>query len=162
MNAFFRTIILLVLLVTLNSMKCEEIIESSAYTSVTMDRDDFENAVTLLPAQPIVKSGKIYIIDELMFVNDVDRGFHVFDYANPSSPLAIGFINIPGATDLTIRNNIIYINQAVDLVTLSYNPVSNQMNVLFRNRNVFPPEISPDGFFYQTDSNKIVLNWIED
>jgi hypothetical protein len=36
-------------------------------------------------AQPIIKSGKIYIKDDLMFINDVNKGFHVYDYTDPKN-----------------------------------------------------------------------------
>ena len=160
MKTFLRTIILLVLLVSLNSMKCEEIRESSSYEPVVLGRAEFESAVTLYPARPIYRAGKIYIKDDLMFLNEINAGFHVYDYSTPTAPTAIAFINIPGATDLAIRDNIIYINQAVDLVTLSYNTGSDQLEVLFRNRNVFPPKMSPDGFFNSED-DEIVIEWIQ-
>ena len=130
------------------------------YEPVSMTRTEFESAVKALAPKEIVKSGKIYIKDNLMFINDVNKGFHVYNYSNPQNPIKISFIQIPGATDLALRNNIIYINQAVDLVTLEYNPTGNLINITKRIKEVFPQKISPDGFSTENVANKIVIDWI--
>lgn len=132
---------------------------SNNYTAVVISRTELENAVEALPPQDVIQSGKIYIKDNFMFINEVNKGFHVYNYSNPQDPVKIGFIQIPGATDLAIRNNIIYINQAVDLVTLSYNQTNNSITVSNRNRNVFPPKLSPQGFEANVNENMIVIDW---
>jgi hypothetical protein len=131
------------------------------FTPVTLDRVAFENSVKSLPNQNIVKSGKIYIKDNLMFINEVNKGFHVYDYTNPETPIRIGFIQILGATDLAIRDNMVYINQAVDLVTLEYNPSNNSIVIKHRNKNVFPQKPSPNGTIANTTENQIVVDWTQ-
>ncbi|MDR6967173.1 hypothetical protein J2X31_001180 [Flavobacterium arsenatis] len=129
------------------------------YTPVIISRTELENSVEALPPQNVIQSGKIYIKDNFMFINEVNKGFHVYNYSNPQDPVKIGFIKIPGATDLAIRNNIIYINQAVDLVTLTYNQTNNSISVSNRNRNVFPTKVSPQGFEANVNENMIVIGW---
>jgi hypothetical protein len=43
-----------------------------------------ETSIAFQNAQPI-KSEKIYIKDDLMFINDVNKGFHVYDYTDPKN-----------------------------------------------------------------------------
>jgi hypothetical protein len=40
-------------------------------------------------AQPIIKSGKSAIVDDLMFINDVNKGFHKHDYTDPKKPIRL-------------------------------------------------------------------------
>ena len=134
---------------------------ASQYEPVLMNRVDFENSVQTLPPQSVIKSGKIYIKDNLMLVNDVNKGFHAYNYSDPENPMPIGFIKIPGATDLAIRDNTIYINQAVDLVTLTYNPATNAIVLSNRNENVFPQKMSPTGEEPLPSDDGIVVDWIE-
>ena len=129
------------------------------YTPIIVDRTVLESSIGTLPAQQIVKSGKIYIKDDLMFVNDVNKGFHVYNYSNPKNPVLIGFIKTPGATDLAIRNNLIYVNQAVDLVTIEYNPTNNTLTEKHRNKNVFPQKTAPNGQNGNGSENEIVIDW---
>jgi hypothetical protein len=39
--------------------------------------------------QPIIKSGKSAIVDDLMFINDVIKGFHKRDYTDPKKPIRL-------------------------------------------------------------------------
>ena len=39
------------------------------YKAVVLERTEFENSIQVQPEQPIIKSGKIYIKDDLMFIN---------------------------------------------------------------------------------------------
>lgn len=140
---------------------CGDVGPQVTYNPVIMERTAFENSVRSLPSQTIIKSGKIYIKDNLMFINEVNKGFHVYNYSNPQSPIRIGFIQILGATDLAVRDNIVFINQAVDLVTLEYNPDNNTIVLKHRNRDVFPQKLSPNGWSADTNENQIVVDWIQ-
>ncbi len=133
---------------------------STAYDPVIMNRTDFERAVKLKQQENNIKPGKIYIKDNLLFIADVNRGFHIYNYSDPANPEKIAFLNIPGATDVAIRDHILYINQAVDLVAIDYDPIQNTIDVTNRTRNVFPDKMSPDGFYSNRSSeNKIVTDW---
>lgn len=133
---------------------------SPSYNAEIMEREAFENSIQLLPARSVIKSGKIYVKDDYAFINEVNEGFHIFNYSNPENPIPISFLKVPGATDLSIRNNVFYINQAVDLVTLAYQPTSNTYQFLYRNRNMFPQKQSPGGDYTPLTENQIIINWI--
>ncbi len=68
----------------------------SQYEPVFMERSVFESSIILSPPQPVIKSGKIYVIGKYLFINEKNMGFHVFDNENPSNPTAIYFIKSPG------------------------------------------------------------------
>ncbi len=166
MKTTIKLALFLILYITCNGCcwkgNCGEPFINEQLKAVLLDRTTFENSVKALPTQNIIKSGKIYIKDNLMFVNDSNKGFHVYNYTNPETPVKVGFIQILGATDLAIRDNVIYINQAVDLVTLSYNVTNNTIQLLHRNKNVFPQKTSPSGSIsYEANENKIVIDWIQ-
>ncbi|MBW2961437.1 hypothetical protein [Mesonia aestuariivivens] len=96
----------------------DEIIAESNYEAITQSRDIFENSITLESSKPINTAGKIYVKDNYIFINEVKEGFHVFNNINPEEPEAISFISVPSATDLAIRDNIIYVHHFVDLVAI--------------------------------------------
>ncbi len=141
----------------------DDIIEpfQSAYEPVYMSREDFEASITVADPSSVETAGKIYVIGQFLFINDVLKGFHVYNNQNPSSPNNLSFLNAPGSTDLSIKNDIYYINQATDLVAVRFNPLNGNPEVTKRIRNVFPPLTSPDGFIdTQTNENQVVVNWI--
>lgn len=159
MNIKNLYILLFLCSLTTSCFYSEEPIPQSSFTAVYMKRSVFENSIQFETATPSVNSGKIYIKNQLMYLNDVNKGFQVYNYANPTNPVAIGYIKIPGATDLAVRNNILYVNQATDLVSINYNLLTNAVTVTSRIKNAFPPKISPDGFTAKAKENQIVIDW---
>nr|WP_322623958.1 hypothetical protein [uncultured Flavobacterium sp.] len=131
----------------------------SAYRAVTMPRSMLENSISLTAAKPVYNAGKIYIKDNLMFVTEVNEGFHIYDYSDPANPKKKAYLEVPGATDVAIRGNNLYINQAVDLVTLNY--ANDRITLSGRTRNIFPQKTSPDGRWVDvSDNNVIIVNFI--
>lgn len=129
------------------------------YDAITLDRPTFEASVILEDARSIINSGKIYVFNGLLFVNEKNKGFHVFDNENPSSPVALAYIKAPGATDLAIKNEVYYINQAVDLIAVTYDKQTANLQVTKRIREVFPPKVSPDGFVHNIPDGEIIIDY---
>ena len=154
---------LLLLLITYTFSSCfrpeNNSWEETYYIPVILQRSVFEKSIVLENPQPIIKSGKIYIKGDLIFINDVNKGFHVYDYSDPKNPVRLQFIKAPGATDLAIIDDIIYINQAVDLVTITYNSAIKKIEITNRNKNVFPQKKSPNGFSGNHNENEIIVDW---
>ena len=134
-----------------------------AYEAVIIDRVSLDSSIELLDSQTIIESSKIYIIGDYIFINDSRKGFHIFDNTDASNPIKKKFLKFPGATDIAIRDNILYVNQATDLVTLSFNFDNFSIVVEDRIENVFPELEAPDGFYLNSniDSDSVIVDWIE-
>ncbi|WP_163408424.1 hypothetical protein [Flavobacterium ajazii] len=155
-----KTLLLLLISYAFSScIRLDNTPEDNQFKPVIVERSSFEKSIVLENPQTIMKSGKIYIKGDLMFINDVNKGFHVYDYSDPKNPVRLQFIKAPGATDLAIIDDVIYINQAVDLVTLTYNAATKKIEITNRNKNVFPQKKSPNGFSAETKGNEIVIDW---
>lgn len=155
--------ILLTGLVSLSllAMQCEDNIPISNYKPELISRTDFEKTTTLSEATTIVNSGKIYLKDNFLFVNEVNKGFHIFDNTDPEKPKNILFLQVLGATDIAIKNDVMFINNATDLVALTINQNTKELTIEDRITNAFPQKISPDGFEHNTPNDQIIINWIK-
>ncbi|AUP77570.1 LVIVD repeat-containing protein [Flavivirga eckloniae] len=133
----------------------------SAYEAVTISRESLENSTELIGVQPSKESGKIYVKDHYLIINEPYKGFHIYDNSNPESPIKIGFLKILGSTDISIKGNVIYANNAIDLIAITINPAFNEIEVTKRVKNIFPKLVSPDGFYHNSESKEeeIVLDW---
>ena len=131
--------------------------ESYDYDPVTLSRDAFENSTKLIDNQPIKKSGKIYIKDDFLIINEPNKGFHIYDNTDPENPKKLKFLQVLGSTDLSIKGNNIYANNAIDLIAISIDDEFNTINITKRIRNIFPELQSPDGF-YNNETN-ITVDW---
>lgn len=110
-----------------------------------LERTVFNNSISLTDPIPIVNSGKIYVRDTFLFINEVNKGFHIYDNSNPENPIPLRFLTTPGATDMAIRNNTFYINQARGLIVVSFNAEDNSVIVEKRIEKTFPSLQSPEG-----------------
>jgi len=95
--------------------------EPSAYEAVILQRTDFENSTQLLTEKPLENTGKIYVKDQFLLINEPNQGFHIYDNSNPANPQKIKFLQVLGSTDISIKGQVLYINNAVDLIAVTFN-----------------------------------------
>lgn len=97
-----------------NSPRREYLVAVPMVMDLQTFRDEAVDIIT--DPVPMVQSGKIYAYGNYIFVNDVDRGFHIIDNRDPSSPSEIGYIKLEGNNDMSIKNNRLYADSYGDLV----------------------------------------------
>lgn len=129
----------------------------NGYKAVYMSRQQLENSIKFSQPRSMTKAGKIYVKDQYIFITDENKGFHIYDNTNSNAPQLVGFLEVPGATDMAIKNNTIYINQAIDLVAIGI--TNNNVVIHKRIPNTFPQKISPDGSYHTSNENNIIVDW---
>ena len=132
---------------------------SSSFTPEILTRTAFEASIILEPSKAIEETGKIYVINNYLFINEPYVGFHVLDNTNPANPNPLKFLRTPGATDLIFKGDSFYVNQAVDLVALKFNGDFTTIEITKRLEDIFPQIASPDGFMANVGQDEIVVNW---
>lgn len=158
-------------LILISLVLCSAIFMSSEpvyygnYLPVFMSRTEMEKAVRLESPAPIKNPGKIYIKDNYIFINEKYRGIHVIDNTDPENPVKKGFIHIDGCLDMAIRGNILYADNAIDLVSISLNADYSSISVKGRVKEAFPEPSSPEGYWYTSSFDKfrpeggIIVRW---
>lgn len=132
----------------------------SLYDPVVVKRSVLENSTEIQSAKEIVNSGKIYVKDDYLFVGEKNEGFHVFDNSDPSNPVKKAFLKVLGASDLTVKGDIIYINNATDLIAVKPNLEAKTLQITKRIANAFPQMPPPDNFgSYSVGQDEIIVNW---
>src|SRR4051794_22126521 len=108
--------------------------------------------------EPIRNAGKIYIKDNFIFLNEIDKGIHVINNADRSHPVQVAFLNIPGNQDIAVKGNILYADMYSDLLALDITDASHvrATKVL---PNFFTERAYINGFF--VDSNQVIVDWIK-
>lgn len=134
------------------------------FEPILMLREDMEAAVQLRSSREIEKPGKIWVFDQYIFVIEQYKGIHVLNNADPGNPKNVGFIQIDGCTDVAVKNDIIYANNAVDLIGVQALADYKAISVVSRNRNILPELESPEGW-YSNDfqkhrpANTVIVRW---
>jgi len=89
------------------------------------------------PPRTTVNGGKIYTVGNLLFQVEQDSGIHIINYANPSSPVKLGFVRSFLCKEISVKNGFIYTNNLSDLVVIDINDPTDVKEV-GRTPNVFP------------------------
>jgi hypothetical protein len=156
----FLTVFILYLLVSGFDIEPE-----SEYKPIFMLRSELEKSVKLEGSRDIENPGKIYLKDNLIFINEKYLGIHVIDNTNPEEPENFAFIRVEGCIDMAMKDNVLYADNAVDLISLALNPQMTGIQVTSRIKNVFPELRAPDGFgltYRQSlarPENSILVRW---
>lgn len=134
-----------------------------AYVPIYLSKAASET-ISLMAPQPIEQGGKIAKLGRYLFQVENNKGIHVIDVINPSTPLKKGFISIPLCQELTLKGSFLYTNNNFDLVVINLTDI-NSISVSSRIRNAFPdiapPFPSQTGIYFEcADPNKgVVIGW---
>jgi hypothetical protein len=133
------------------------------YRPVYANREQLEK-ITLESPRKMVNPGKIYVKGDILFVNEINAGIHIFDNSNKSKPVATAFISILGNVDIAAKENTIYADNVTDLVAIDISSpsvikVTKRVKNLFNaNTQNFPPYRNT--YFECVDEKKgVVVGW---
>lgn len=124
-----------------------------------MTRAELRESVKVQAPRALKTTGKIYVYGSYLFINERYEGVHIVNNTNPANPQKIAFIAVPGCLDMAVKNNILYVDNATDLVALDINAPTAPV-VTKRIEEIFPINtVSPDGFSYNLSNDKIIVGW---
>jgi hypothetical protein len=139
----------------------------SHYEPILLKKPELQSSIFMQPAREFTNTGKIYLYSDKIFMVDLYTGIHIIDNSNPQSPQKTGFIYIPGVVDMAIRNNILYADNAVDLVAINLENYP-QILVIDRVEDIFPEHTPPDLTYipYQYTPrhrplNTVIVGWVK-
>lgn len=162
----YRIVFSLLLLTLTGLFSCKDtMVEKRTYTAFVpkyMSYEEMRTSVKLKSAMEVGVPGKIYMKDQYLFVNEKYKGIHIFDNTNPSAPVNLGFIDIPGNVDLAIKGSFLYADSYVDLVVISIRDMNNPVEIS-RIENIFPytiPEVDYTYPIYEINEEKgVITGW---
>lgn len=101
-------------------------------------------------------AGKFYLYGRYIFLNEVNKGVHVIDNADPSNPQPVAFISIPGNLDIAVKGNYLYADLYTELLTLD---ISNPQDVKLLKvvEDVFPER--QYGSNFNIDDDLVIVDW---
>ncbi len=132
----FSLTVILFIFQSCTKEKCTHIYEGITYTPVYAPMSTLRT-ISIQPAKTITSNGKVFIKGNYIYLNEVDKGFHIIDNTNPASPQRIAFVSIPGNLDMIAKGNYLIVDNYVDLLTFD---ISNPANIQLvkRTENALP------------------------
>lgn len=143
-------------------------VDTGRFEPIFLTRETLNNSVEFSVTQEELRTPvKIYRYGNLLLVSDHFTGIHAYDNADPSNPTKLGFIKIPGITDIAMNGNILYANNSVDLVAIDVSNI-NDLKIVKRIQDAFdeplPPGFNSMPSEYKKENRKqdfIIFKWRE-
>ncbi|MBY5960224.1 hypothetical protein KUV50_18885 [Membranicola marinus] len=109
--------------------KCTQTKEFTHYAPVYITQAEYDAPVEYESVRPMENTGTIFAYGDYIFVNEFQKGIHIVDNQEPAHPKPLGFIDIPGNTHFTIRQDVLYANKMEDLVAIDVSHVEQPQQV---------------------------------
>jgi len=138
LNRILTPFLLAFLLMSLGSCQEKQMAFFSANVPILIPVEDWRNTPFALEAsRPLKRMGKTFLHEDLLFVNEVLEGIHIYDNSDPGSPTNLGFLPIHANLEVVAKGNFLYADSYYDLLTFDIsNP--NQPQLVDRQEDVFP------------------------
>lgn len=141
--------------------------EVLAYTPILMNKDDLRKSVKGENPRALNNPGKIWVEGNRIYIIEQYEGVHIIDNSDPSAPVNVRFIYIPGIKDVAIKDGILYADNAIDLVAIDIsNPVSPALTS--RVPDVFDEMLPPQMDYLPSvyapanrPDNTVIIGWIK-
>jgi hypothetical protein len=147
-----KRLLLLFSIISLALTSCEDkrLQTYLANVPVYMSYEALRSSFEVQSEVPMEKPGKISFYDSYMFINEYQKGIHVVDLSDPTSPEIKAFIEIPGNVDMAIRNEQLFAESYVDLLVIN---ISNPEQPVLERRieDLFEYVIPPYDYEYPLD-----------
>lgn len=124
--------------------------------------DVSHSEIKLMLPKTVHNPGKIYVYGKYLLINEIKKGIHIYDNLEPSSPKAIGFIQLLGNTDMAMKDNILYADHMGNLIAITtddFASLEKRGSLPINNWEMgLPP---PSGSYFECiDTNKgFVIGW---
>lgn len=123
-----KKLVLILIVISFWSCNTDDNRQSETYTIAvpeTLSKTEFRSSVVVENPKPILNVGKIYAYNDYIFINEKFKGVHVVDNSNPLAPHVVSFIKIPGNEDISIKDNFLYADNAIDLVVFDLSNITS-------------------------------------
>jgi hypothetical protein len=127
------------------------------YTPVYKSKANALATINGSAAEPIEHTGKIYLKDNFIYLNEVNKGIHVIDNSNNAKPKQVAFLAIPGNLDIAIKGNILYADMYSDLLALDISDI-HHAKITSTIPNFFTSRIYVNGHIAVQD-DKVAVEW---
>jgi hypothetical protein len=121
----FNSFLLGIFILSIGLTSCEDrVSQEVSYTAnipIYLPMNELLSTIEYGEPTELENVGKIYSFGSLLYIGERGKGVHILDNSDPSNPLNIGFLNIPGNKDIAIKGSYLYADCHTDLLVFKIN-----------------------------------------
>jgi hypothetical protein len=150
---FAATFLLLGTLSSCLKDSCEREVTYIRSTPVYMTKAEIRLGTPTTEApRELADVAQFYYYDNHIFITERGEGVHIIDNTHPESPEPVAFLAIPGAENMAIKNDILYVNNYIDLLAIDVSDIQNT-TLIGRTQDVFDP------FWEDVNSGQVLVEY---
>lgn len=107
-----------------NNNEDEDLVDVAYFVPVYETTSQLTARVSVSDAKDYAEAGKIITYENYILINRPNEGIHVVDNTDPSNPVNLTFINIPGSLDMAIIDDHLYTDMFSELVVFDISDIS--------------------------------------
>ncbi len=138
--------------------KCETVRTYTFFEPVYASLEVVRAGFKITGPGELKKTGKIYLYEQYLFINEPGEGVHIIDNSDNQNPVIKKFISIPGNFDIAVKGNVLYADSYLDLLAIDISDLEN-IRLLNRLQNVFPNYNTQFGF--TAEPGMVIAGWDE-
>ena len=89
--------------------------KNSCHSGITVNQIQWSQPI------PITNHHRVVLYNSSIFISEKSKGIHVIDNSDKNNPTIQGFIEIPGNSEIAIKDGFLYANSHGELVTIDIN-----------------------------------------
>ena len=126
---------------------------------IYMSPQEIREAAEIVTPEGLGSTGRVYLYQNYIFVNEQGKGVHVIDNSNPEEPVVESFINLPGNFNMSVKGDIMYADSYMDMVAIDITDLSN-IKIVDRIENIFTNFNQNTNEFYDPELG-VIIDWTE-
>ena len=163
MKKYFALLLLLSCLLSCNKDFGSVEVTYKKATAIYGDIDAVRQTPLSDGPKSIENPGKIFVADHLILIGEEEKGIHVIDNTNPTSPQNVSFITIPNNREFFVKMPYLYAESQYDMLKIDIsNP--NQPILISRIEEAIAEEMTNErgetliGFNFETVTEKFKVD----
>jgi hypothetical protein len=117
--------------------KCTRMVTYTQDVPVFKPYSEIRHDIAVASPRAIEKAGKIYLYNQYVLINDVNKGVHIFEVASNATTTPLAFIPITGNKEIAVRNGVLFADNYTDLLAIDLSNM-NQPTLISRKQDAFP------------------------
>ncbi len=105
--------------------QCTDISTYYIFEPVYLSEEQLRQEIMLENARALKNPGKMYFYQNMIFISEKYEGVHIYNNTDPSAPDKIGFLPIPGNQDISIKNDVLYADALIDILTIDISNIQS-------------------------------------